>query len=61
MAESSYLYTAMDGSCMYDANNTTGKGTTGYTNVAPDDMNSMKAALASGPLSVSIDASHSVF
>ena len=61
MAEASYAYTAQDGVCAYDANNTTGKGTTGYTNVTPDDVASMKAALANGPLSVSIDASHQAF
>ncbi len=61
MAESSYTYTATDGTCAYNANNTTGKGTTGYTNVAPDNADAMKAALANGPLSVSIDASHQAF
>jgi cathepsin L len=61
MAERSYPYTAQDGTCAYDASNTTGKGTTGYTNVTPDDANAMKAALALGPLSVSIDASHQAF
>ncbi len=48
----------MDGTCGYDANKTTGKGTTGYTYVTLDDFTSMKAALANGPLSVSIDASY---
>ena len=61
MAEITYAYTAQDGVCAYDANNTTGKGTTGYTFVTPDDAASMKASLVNGPLSVSIDASHSVF
>jgi len=55
MTESSYPYTARDGSCKYSSNNT-GVKTTGYTNVSADNPTAMKNALANQPIAVSIEA-----
>ncbi len=60
MSESSYPYKAVDGTCKYSSSNT-GAKTTGYVNVAANNPTAMKTALASQPLSVSIEADKSVF
>lgn len=53
-SEATYPYKAVDGTCQYNSGATTGVTSTGYTNVAANDVNQMKAALAIGPLSVAI-------
>jgi len=61
MDEYSYTYTARDGACKYNPNATTGIVSYGYVNVASQDVNQMKAALAIKPLSVSIEADQPSF
>ena len=61
MSESTYPYLGYSSTCKYDSASTTGVKTTGYTNVAANNINQMKAALAIKPLSVSIDADSLVF
>jgi len=58
--ESSYPYTAQDGTCVYNAANSA--STLGaYTNVATGDENGLQSSVYSGPTSVAIDASQSSF
>jgi len=61
MSESSYRYTARDGSCKYSSSNNTGVKCTGYHSVTADDPTAMKNALAGRPLSVSIQANKYCF
>jgi KDEL-tailed cysteine endopeptidase len=61
MTEASYAYKAVGGTCKYSAAGSTGLGSTGYVNVAANSSTAMKTALASRPLSVSIEADKAVF
>jgi cathepsin L len=61
MSESSYPYTARDGSCKYSSSSATSVKTSGYTNVTADSPDSMKSALNSHVLSVAIEADQRVF
>jgi cathepsin L len=58
--ESSYPYTAEDGTCSFSASNV-GATLKSYTNVASGDEKSLLNAAAKGPVSVAIDASHNSF
>jgi len=59
--ESSYPYTARDGTCRFKAEDV-GATDTGYTDIAQQDENALQSAIATvGPISVAIDASHSSF
>jgi len=58
--ESSYPYTAQDGTCVYKASNS-GATLTGYVNVNQGDENDLQVKVHTGPTSVAIDASHSSF
>lgn len=60
MTQASYPYKAVKGTCKYSSSNT-GKGTTGYVNVAANNSTAMKSALAGRPLAVSIEADRAVF
>lgn len=60
MTQASYPYKAVKGTCKYSSSNT-GKGTTGYVNVAANNSTAMKSALAGRPLAVSIEADKAVF
>merc|ERR1711957_596388 len=61
MYESSYRYTAKDGTCKYSSSNTSGVKTSSWSNVSADSPTSMKSALNSHVLSVAIEADKSVF
>jgi C1A family cysteine protease len=61
MSEASYPYTAMDGTCNYNASSATVVQDTGYTAVTKDSPDAMKAALANQPLSVAIQANQLSF
>jgi cathepsin L len=58
--ESSYPYTAEDGTCAYNAQNS-GATLKAFTNVAAGDENALQQSCAMGPVSVAIDASHDSF
>jgi cathepsin L len=58
--ESSYPYTAQDGTCHYNAANS-GATLKSYTNVNQGDENDLQAKVHTGPTSVAIDASQSSF
>jgi cathepsin L len=59
--ETSYPYTARDGSCHYSASNSGGT-ISGYTDVAQGSETALVNAIGSiGPISVAIDASHQSF
>jgi len=58
--ESSYPYTAEDGTCTYAASNS-GSTLTSFANVASGDENALQTSVYSGPTSVAIDASQSSF
>jgi cathepsin L len=58
--ESSYPYTAEDGTCSYSAANS-GATLTGFVNVNAGDENDLQAKVNTGPTSVAIDASQSSF
>jgi len=59
--ESSYPYTARDGTtCKYQAANS-GATLTGYGNIQSGNENALQAAGVTGPVSVAIDASHNSF
>jgi len=55
-SESSYPYTARDGSCKYNSSNATVVKTASYVNVTADSISAMKTALNSHILSVAIEA-----
>jgi cathepsin L len=58
--EASYPYTAEDGTCSYNAQNS-GADISGYTDVNSGDEGDLQAKVASTPTSVAIDASHNSF
>jgi len=58
--ESSYPYTAQDGTCTFNAANV-GSTESTFTNVATGDENALQQTVYTGPTSVAIDASHSSF
>jgi len=58
--ESSYPYTAEDGTCVYNAGNS-GATLKSYVNVNPGDENDLQTKTYTGPTSVAIDASQSSF
>jgi cathepsin L len=58
--ESSYPYTAQDGTCVFKRS-AVGATLTGFTNVNQGDENDLQAKVYLGPTSVAIDASHSSF
>jgi len=58
--ESSYPYTAEDGSCTYSAANS-GSTLASFNNVASGDENALQTSVYTGPTSVAIDASQSSF
>jgi len=58
--ESSYTYTARDGTCKFKSANV-GATLTSYSNVQSGSESSLQTAGVSGPVSVAIDASHSSF
>jgi cathepsin L len=58
--ESSYPYTAEDGTCTYNAANI-GSTLKAYTNVASGDETDLLAKVTLGPTSIAIDASQSSF
>jgi len=61
MYESSYAYTAKDGTCSYSSSNNSGIKTSSYSNVSADSPTSMKSALNGHVLSVAIQADKYVF
>jgi len=58
--ESSYPYTAQDGTCTYAASNS-GSTLTAFTNVPSGDEGQLQSSVYLGPTSVAIDASQSSF
>ena len=58
--ESSYPYTAEDGTCSYNAANS-GSTLTAFSNVASGDEGALQNSVYQGPTSVAIDASQSSF
>lgn len=58
--ESSYPYTATDGSCSYNPSNS-GSTLTSYTNVQSGSEGDLQDKTSQGPVSIAIDASHSSF
>ena len=58
--ESTYPYTARDGSCKYDASKTAGT-VKNYQDVAPGNPDQLRAALNNGPVSVAIEADQIAF
>jgi len=58
--ESSYPYTAEDGTCQYNAANC-GSTLAAYTNVVSGSESSLQQSVVLGPTSVAIDASHNSF
>jgi cathepsin L len=58
--EASYPYTAEDGTCSYNAQNS-GATLKSYTNVKSGDESDLQAKVEVGPTSVAIDASQSSF
>jgi len=62
MAETAYPYHATDGACAYNANNSyTNINTTSFTNVTPEDIPALQAAIYQQPVSVSIEADKMCF
>lgn len=61
MTNASYPYTAKDGTCLYNASNTTGVNAISQTNVAPYDAIGIQTALALQPLSIVVEANKSCF
>ena len=61
MFESSYPYTAKDGTCKYSATNNSGVNTTTYTWVTTQNIDAMKTALNGHVLSVAIEANKMSF
>ena len=60
-AESVYPYTAVDGTCAYDATKVISTPTANHVNVAQNNALALKTAIASGPISVAIEADTFVF
>lgn len=61
MSESAYPYTAKDGTCKYSSGNNTGLRDSGYGRCSYGSPTSMKSALISHTLSVSVAASSYAF
>jgi cathepsin L len=61
MKEAAYPYTAKDGVCQYSSSNNTGLGDRSYSRVSKNSPSSMKSALDSHTLSVSVAASSYAF
>ena len=61
MSEASYGYKALNQTCKYDANNTTGVFCQTWHQVTPDSPNLMKDNLMNQPLSVAIQANQIAF
>ena len=61
MSESSYPYTAKDGTCKYSSTNHTSVKTTGYKNVTANSISAMTTALGGHVLSVAIEADQYAF
>jgi len=59
-SESSYPYTAQDGTCNFNPSNVASHET-GYANVASGDEGALQQSVYQGPTSVAIDASQSSF
>jgi hypothetical protein len=63
--EETYPYTSAGGDdttdCLYDASSTTSVSVSGYVDVTPSDKDQMKAAAATQPLAVAIEADKMVF
>jgi Papain family cysteine protease len=58
--EANYPYTAQDGKCAFDK--TKGKASDkGHSDVTPNNVDQLKAAIAKGPVSVAIEADTFVF
>ena len=60
-SEAAYPYTGVDGSCAYNANNTTGVNVTSWAWVPPQSAVDMQTALVQQPLSISIQANQLCF
>jgi len=61
MSESSYPYTAKDGTCAYSSSSATPVKAVSYTGVTADSPDSMKAALVNNIMSVAIQANQLSF
>jgi len=61
MSESSYPYTAKNGTCAYSSSDNLGVKVTNYTSVTADSPDAMKAALEVAPLAVAIQANQLSF
>jgi C1A family cysteine protease len=61
MSESSYPYTAKDGTCQYSSSANTGVNATATNNVTPNDPTAMKSALDTTIMSVAIQANQLSF
>jgi len=59
--ESTYPYTARNGSCKYSKSKATDVEVPAYTNVKKDDPSALKAAVNKTPISISIEADKAVF
>lgn len=55
-----YPYTASDGHCKYSKSNGVA-GISSYSNVPTNSVNALKNALASGPVSVAVEADQTAF
>ena len=56
MAESSYPYTAADGTCVYNSTNAYQFNVASWTAVAADSVTALQTAVAQQPVSVTIEA-----
>merc|ERR1719389_1085382 len=61
MTESSYPYTARDGTCNYESSEATSVGASGSNNVSANSPSAMKTALETTILSVAIQANQFSF
>jgi C1A family cysteine protease len=59
--ESVYPYKGVDGTCAYNSKSKTAVETTGYTNVTARSSSQMMASIATGVVSVAIEADQAVF
>jgi C1A family cysteine protease len=59
--ESSYPYKAADGTCAYNASKVANHDVSGYTDVTRYNPNQFRAAIATGPVSIAIQANQPVF
>jgi hypothetical protein len=61
MTQADYPYAAVDQACNYDPANVTKAQPTSYSEVLQYNAYALKVAIASGPVSTSIEASSFVF